>query len=129
MWRADADTSLRLSAARGVKMMSLIEFAAVGVGPGPLPGTSFFVTGNPDLGASITEGYDIGVERQLPMLLSSFKANLFYTSLSKNVAVANFAPSFVNPPFFVSQPLMWAHQSRWALNWNSKGKKIICNGV
>lgn len=73
VWRADEQTSVRFSAARGAKMMSLIEFAAAGMGPGPFPGTTFIEIGNPDLGASITESYDIGVERQIPALFSSFR--------------------------------------------------------
>ncbi|GER08061.1 hypothetical protein JCM17843_23710 [Kordiimonadales bacterium JCM 17843] len=105
VWRADEQTSVRFSAARGAKMMSLIEFAAAGMGPGPFPGTTFIEIGNPDLGASITESYDIGVERQIPALFSSLQANVFYTSLSKNVTVANFQPNFVAPPLFVSQPI------------------------
>lgn len=123
VWRADDQTSVRLSAARGVKMMSLVEFATVGIGPGPFPGTSFIVFGNPDLGASITENIDFGVTRSIPALHSEFKAGVFYTSLSKNVTVANFAPNFINPPFIVSQPVDAGKSEQIGIEAELKGTK------
>ncbi|GAB4144038.1 MAG: hypothetical protein Tsb0016_13390 [Sphingomonadales bacterium] len=103
-YRLDDLTRLKFSTARGAKLMSLIEFATVGAGPAPIPGFTFILLGNPDLGAGIAESYNIGFSRDVPSLFSTFEADVFYTSLSKTPTVANVAPQFVAPPFVVGQP-------------------------
>ncbi len=105
VWRAGDRTRLRASAARGAKLMSLIEFATVGIGPAPVPGMTLVAIGDPSLGAGIAQSYNVGVTQEVPAIASKIEVDGFYSSLSKNVTVANFMPEFVAPPFMVTRPV------------------------
>ncbi len=105
VWRAGERTRLRATAARGAKLMSLIEFSTVGIGPAPLPGMTLVAIGDPSLGAGIAKSYNLGVTQEVPGIASKIEVDGFYSSLSKNVTVANFMPEFVAPPFMVTRPV------------------------
>lgn len=123
VWRAGDLTRFRMSAARGAKLMSLIEFSTVGMGPAPIPGMTFIAMGNPDLGAGIARSYNVGVSRDVPALASKIEVDGFYSSLSKNVTVANFQPAFIAPPFLVAQPVNVGKSEEVGVEVEVKGSK------
>lgn len=121
VWRAGEFTRVRASAARGAKLMSLIEFSTVGMGPAPVPGMTFISLGDPSLGAGIARSYNLGITQDLPGLKSKLEIDGFYSSLSKNVTVANFMPSFVAPPFMVARPVDVGSSEEFGIEAEIKG--------
>ena len=83
--------------------MFLREFSTVGIGPAPLPGATFIMMGDPDLGSAIANSYNVGLTHGLPAISSSLTVDGFYSSLSKNITVANFQPEFMAMPFLSSR--------------------------
>ena len=79
--------------------------------------------GNPDLGAGIARSYNVGVSRDLPALASKIEVDGFYSSLSKNVTVANFQPGFIAPPFMVAQPVNVGKSEEVGVEVEVKGSK------
>jgi iron complex outermembrane receptor protein len=60
----DQDT-IRLTAARGVQVPSLIDLGSTG-------------SGNPNISPSIVMNYELGYDRDVPQLLSTFHGSLYY---------------------------------------------------
>ncbi|WP_374763045.1 TonB-dependent receptor plug domain-containing protein [Yunchengibacter salinarum] len=101
-WAVNPLTRVTLSAARGSKLPSLIEFGAAAIGQGPLPGTRFFFWGSPEIGPDAIESYNLAYNRSIPSIGGSAEINVFYAELKGTVTLANFLPDVVAPPNFAS---------------------------
>ncbi|WP_374763042.1 TonB-dependent receptor plug domain-containing protein [Yunchengibacter salinarum] len=104
VWTATPQDKVTLSAARGAKLPSLIEFGGNAVRPGPQPGSNVLVIGNPSLDAIGIESFNLGYVHNFAGTDIQLELDAFYTSLSGNITIGNFAPAFVVPPNVVLQP-------------------------
>jgi iron complex outermembrane receptor protein len=77
VWKATADDSFRLSAARGLRMASLFDFG-INLRPGAqIAGFPVLQIGNPDKNPTIVTDYELGWDHKVKPIDGVFKADVF----------------------------------------------------
>jgi outer membrane receptor for ferrienterochelin and colicins len=95
VWKADGRDTVRLTAARGVQLPSLVAFGAF-----VTDGQFVKITGIPDLSPTVVTNYELGWDRALPALDGRFRASLFHQDTYHMVALqAGILPSLGFIPY------------------------------
>src|SRR5262249_32531744 len=94
VWRVAADDALRLTAARGLQLPSLLEFGGFLVGPT----TGFAFSGNANIQPSAVTNYELGWEHDIRAVQAHTKVAAFYQTTDDIQNV--FSGSFVFSPTF-----------------------------
>ncbi|MDO9713074.1 TonB-dependent receptor plug domain-containing protein [Paracraurococcus lichenis] len=90
VWRPSPTDTVRLSAARGIGMPSLIDLGALtSIGP-------FLIVGNPNLRPTIVDNYEIGYRRHVAALDASLGITVFHQS-NRDISSSFGAPWTMNP--------------------------------
>jgi len=124
-WRPDRNTSVRLSAARGVQTPSLVEFGYVqNATVGGLP---VAILGDPSLDPTLVDSYELALDRRLPGGVQ-FRSALFYSETSDYKGLFAAVPDLL-PPAAPLPTFTWSNQGDSSIAGVEASLKGEWNGV
>ena len=121
VWSVTDADKVTLSAARGARLPSLIEFGGGGAVPGPAPGTNLVFFGNPDLPAQGVDSFNLGYTHVASSINTTFEANVFFQQVNANFTVGNLVPNAVIPPNVVLQPFDLGSSEEVGIEFKAQG--------